>query len=132
MWPNFICEACTVRAVLLRELTGHDDWKLLCFERMRILDMAHYWASGTLAAYGSKLRILATFESHFDNLSIFRPTPLAPPPEVLKFLLCGAKKLIASAPEVLGARMIPSTKSSSLFRPFAPSGLPSGSITHGT
>jgi hypothetical protein len=33
---------------------------------------------------------------------------------------------------LLGARMIPSTKSSSLFRPFAPSGLPSGSITHGT
>ena len=37
VWPTFVCEACTVRAVLDRELTGADDWKLMCFERMRLL-----------------------------------------------------------------------------------------------
>jgi hypothetical protein len=41
-WPNFMCEACTVRAMLDRELTGPNDWKLLCFERMRVLDIVHY------------------------------------------------------------------------------------------
>jgi hypothetical protein len=41
-WPNFICEACTLRSMLDRELTDPLDWKLLCFERMRVLDMTHY------------------------------------------------------------------------------------------
>jgi hypothetical protein len=43
-WPNFICELCTVRSVLHRELTGPNDWQLLCLERMRLVDMAHSWA----------------------------------------------------------------------------------------
>jgi hypothetical protein len=32
IWPTFVCEACTVHAVLGRELMGVDDWKLVCFE----------------------------------------------------------------------------------------------------
>jgi hypothetical protein len=51
MWPTFVCEACTVRGVSDRELTGPEDRKLLCFERMRLLDMAHSWAEGTHLLY---------------------------------------------------------------------------------
>ena len=76
IWPNFICEACTVRSVLQRKLTGPHDWKLLCFERMRLLDMAHYWAIGMVKTYSSKLQVLRSFEHHFDGLHIFRPTSL--------------------------------------------------------
>ena len=78
-WPNFICEACTVRSVLDRELTGPEDWKLLCLERMRLIDMAHYWATGTHQTYRSKLSVFRSFESHFD-FRFLRPTPLLRPP----------------------------------------------------
>jgi hypothetical protein len=80
-WPNFICEACTVRAMVDRELTGPFDWKLLCFERMRILDMAHYWAIGTHAQYQTKLTAISRFEHDFGlEQRILRPTPLLRPP----------------------------------------------------
>jgi hypothetical protein len=78
-WPTFICEACTVRAVLGRELTGPDDWKLLCFERMRVLDMAHYWADGTHKTYQDRLKVIRNFESAF-GFSILQSTPLLSPP----------------------------------------------------
>ena len=57
-WPNFICEVCTVRSVLDRELRGPQDWGLLCLERMRTLDMANALAGDTLKGYQGKLRIL--------------------------------------------------------------------------
>lgn len=80
-WPNFICEACTVRAMVDRELTGPSDWKLLCFERMRILDMVHYWAMGTHSKYQGKLNAIAQFEHDFDlDRRILRPSPLLRPP----------------------------------------------------
>jgi hypothetical protein len=45
----FICESCTVRVVLRRELTWTlSDIQLLMLERMRLVDMAHAWASSTL------------------------------------------------------------------------------------
>jgi hypothetical protein len=78
-WPTFVCEACTVRAVLDRELTGAEDWKLLCFERMRLLDMAHSWAEGTHLLYQSKIRFLHRFELAFD-VQVLRNAPLAAPP----------------------------------------------------
>jgi hypothetical protein len=41
----FICEACTVRAVLGRDLTWTSiDMQPLMLERMRLIDMAHTWA----------------------------------------------------------------------------------------
>ena len=80
-WPNFICEACTVRAMVDRELTGPSDWKLMCFERMRILDMTHYWAVGTHAKYQAKLNAISRFERDFGlEQRILRPTPLLRPP----------------------------------------------------
>jgi integrase len=64
-----------------RELTGPSDWKLMCFERMRILDMAHYWAVGTHAQYQSKLNAISQFELAFGiEQRILRPTPLLRPP----------------------------------------------------
>ena len=78
-WPNFICEACTVRAVIGRELFGRYDPQLLALERMRILDMAHYWAQGTHRGYQSKIRIIQQFERQFD-FRVLRPTQLASPP----------------------------------------------------
>jgi hypothetical protein len=80
-WPNFICEACTVRAMVGRELTGPSDWKLLCFERMRILDMAHYWALGAHDKYQGKLAAISRFETEYDLCQrILRPTRLLRPP----------------------------------------------------
>jgi hypothetical protein len=39
-WPHFICEACTVRSLLARELSwSAPDTAVLMLERMRILDM---------------------------------------------------------------------------------------------
>ena len=64
-----------------RELTGPSDWKLLCFERMRILDMAHYWAVGTHIMYQGKLNAISQFERDFGlEQRILRPTPLFRPP----------------------------------------------------
>ena len=78
-WPTFVCEACTVRAVLDRELTAPDDWKLLCFERMRLLDMAHSWAEGTHSLYQSKIRFLHRF-AHAFGVRVLSRAPLAQPP----------------------------------------------------
>jgi hypothetical protein len=41
------------------------DWKLLCFERMRVIDMAHYWALDTHNKYQSKIRAARRFEQQF-------------------------------------------------------------------
>jgi hypothetical protein len=78
-WANFVCEACTVRAVIKRELTGLDDWKLLCLERMRLIDTAHYWAAGTHKTYQDRLKVIRNFESAFD-FRILVATPLFRPP----------------------------------------------------
>jgi hypothetical protein len=78
-WPNFICEACTVRRVTGRELLPADRL-LLMLERMRLLDMIAYWGKNTHTTYQSKLRVIRRFEQQFD-LDILRPTPLLRPPD---------------------------------------------------
>lgn len=78
--PNFICEACTVRAVLDRELQDTpQDRTLLMLERARLVDIAHNWSASTHAKYQGKLRIVRGFERSF-GVSILRPTPLERPP----------------------------------------------------
>ena len=79
IWPNFICEACTVRAVLDRELTGEHDKVLLCLERVRLLDLAHSWSPGTHRTYQHKLQLAARFDETFGT-TILRPSPLPHPP----------------------------------------------------
>jgi hypothetical protein len=78
-WPNFICEACTVRRVTGRELQRPMDDLLLMLERMRLLDMISYWGKHTHATYQGKLKIIRRFESKFQ-LQILRPSPLLRPP----------------------------------------------------
>ena len=78
--PKFICECCTVRAVLDRELTGSEDWKLLCYERMRILDIAHSWSLGTHKQYQGKLDFVASWDSRFGT-HILQPITLRKPPD---------------------------------------------------
>jgi hypothetical protein len=46
---------------------------------MRLIDMAHYWSKCTHATYQGKLRVIRTFESHYD-IGVLRPTPLLRPP----------------------------------------------------
>jgi hypothetical protein len=78
-WPIFICEACTVRSVLQRELHGLHDWQLMCLERMRILDIAHAWALGTHSQYQSKFRVLQQFGRAFSLPFFGAPTLVMPP-----------------------------------------------------
>jgi hypothetical protein len=67
--------------MLDRELTGPSDWKLMCFERMRVLDMSHYWSLGTHAKHQGKLKAISQFETDFDlDHRILRPTPILRPP----------------------------------------------------
>lgn len=79
LWGSFVCELCTVRAVLGRELTGPHDEHLLCYERIRVLDMAHYWATGTHKTYQLRLQMLRRFESKYEA-RILQPTRLMCPP----------------------------------------------------
>lgn len=79
LWGSFVCELCTVRAVLGRELTGTRDEHLLCYERIRVLDMAHYWAAGTHKTYQLRLQMIRRFESKYET-QILQPTRLERPP----------------------------------------------------
>ena len=77
-WGTFVCEWCTVRAVLDRELRFKTDQTLLCLERMRLLDIAHSWSKGTHSSYQGKLRQVREFERAF-RVSILRwATPSRP------------------------------------------------------
>ncbi|CAJ1966080.1 unnamed protein product [Cylindrotheca closterium] len=78
-WPNFVCEACTVRQVTQRELAGPSDQHLLMLERMRMLDTISYWARGTHQTYSSKIRAIQRFQSDY-NVPILKPTTLSAPP----------------------------------------------------
>ena len=45
------------------ELTGASDWKFVCFERTRILAMAHdYWSLGLYVKCQGKLNAIFPFE----------------------------------------------------------------------
>jgi hypothetical protein len=79
-WPHFICEACTVRSVVDRELSwSAQDTALLMFERVRTLDMLHKWAPGTHRTYHSKIRVFRGFERDLGVL-VLPLTPLLRPP----------------------------------------------------
>lgn len=78
-WNPFICEACTVRAMCDRELHGRHDWRLICLERMRIIDMANYWSQGSIKTYTSKMSAILRFEQIF-GVTIFPPIKILRPP----------------------------------------------------
>ena len=55
--PNYMCEACTGRAVLGRELGESDeDVSILLLERMRMIDIANRWAQCTISHYTYVIR----------------------------------------------------------------------------
>jgi len=79
-WPIFICECCTVRAALGRELGAPTDRQLLRLERARMLDVANSWSAGTYQAYKSKIAYLAKLEQAHPGLKLLaRPNPSQPP-----------------------------------------------------
>ena len=82
----FICEACTVRAVLQRELGNPGDRWLLKLERMRLLDVAHQWSAGTTRNYQTHLKKIKQFESLHPGLCIFSPDDFLDKVDSLIFL----------------------------------------------
>ena len=79
-WPNYICELCTVRAVLGRELGHRGDTWLLQLERMRTLDMISHWSTDTTNLYQGKIRQVRRFEAAHPGLQVLRSTTLVAPP----------------------------------------------------
>jgi hypothetical protein len=77
---SFICEACTVRAVLQRELRlNGSDLALVALERARLVDMLNSWSDNTHSQYQGHLRYVAKFEHDF-GVTILETTPLVCPP----------------------------------------------------
>ncbi|KAL7556828.1 hypothetical protein ACA910_002304 [Epithemia clementina (nom. ined.)] len=78
-WPNFVCEICSVRALLDRELRASTDRMLLSLERLRLLDTIHAWVNSTHVKYKSKLRQIGSFKNQF-KVQILDAGPLTRPP----------------------------------------------------
>ena len=59
----FICELCTTRVYLQREIDPFDssDMQLLMLERIRMIDMAHAWPPKNLPQSCSTLRRINRF-----------------------------------------------------------------------
>jgi hypothetical protein len=71
-----------VRSVLGRELSLTSDWWLLAYERMRIIDMAHFWSCGTHSTYQSQLRQVRCFEQHIGHTFLNATVLLASPADM--------------------------------------------------
>ena len=65
---------------------------MLALERMRIIDLAHHWASSTHAQYQSKLRFLRSFQTRFQGLTIHSPNELIRPPTGVDIALMWAEQ----------------------------------------
>lgn len=81
--PHFVCELCSVRAHVNRELFRRGiDLALMMVERVRQVDYMGGWALSTLKKYGPYLKYLKRFESKFgvqvlDAQAMLRP-PISP------------------------------------------------------
>lgn len=102
-WPTFICECCTVRAVLDRELHSARDTFLMLLERMRLLDIARHWATGTHRQYQNRLRRISQFEQLF-RVPILRSGSLAFPPRDPAIPLMWAHEFETIRPQPQGRR----------------------------
>jgi hypothetical protein len=86
---TFICEACTVRVVLGRELTSmYGYMQLLMLERIRLINMAHAWASSTLQGTTRYLGRLSNLGKKY-GIDLFPKAPIAQPPGRPSFLCFG-------------------------------------------
>lgn len=76
----FICLLCTVWAVLQCKLMDTPQgYHLLMFEHMRLIDMAHAWASSTMVGFEHHVKCLWWFGSHF-GINLCRLPSLAQSP----------------------------------------------------
>ena len=80
IWPNFVCELCTVEAMLQRPVGHCGDLWLLHLERARIIDTAHSAALGTLSTYQTQLRKVRLFEKSHPGLHVLPPDRLLEKP----------------------------------------------------
>ena len=103
-WPLFICECCTVRAVVKRELGSRGDRHLLQLERMRMLDVANSWAAKTHASYRSKLTYLKRFETTHPGVLLLAVTVLTRPPTPESVALAWAEVQYSVQPSPLPGR----------------------------
>lgn len=90
-WPHFICEACTVRAVLQRELIQPRDRRLMALERMRIIDLAHHWSLRTHISYQQRLLHLQRFTS-LHGIPGLKVSHITHPPHGWDILLMWAQE----------------------------------------
>jgi hypothetical protein len=91
-YAHFICEACTVRSVLGRELSLYPaDTVLVMLERARFIDLTNHWARGTLKTYQSKFNIISEFARDL-RVPVLTPTPLTYPPNGEAFPLMWAQE----------------------------------------
>jgi hypothetical protein len=81
-WGTFICELCTVRSVLGRELHQPTDTELLMLERMQLIVMANAWALGTHDQYQLRLSVIRSFEQK-HRFQFLGPQPPAFPPNTI-------------------------------------------------
>ena len=101
-WGTFICEKCTVRAVIGRELILQSDLELLCLERMRLIDMAHAWALSTHTKYQQKLGVIRRFERR-HQFSFLQPAALTSPPATTDIPLMWIQESYALRPSHRGS-----------------------------
>ena len=112
-FPGFICELCSVRSVLNRELTHRGpDATLLALERMRMIDVTNSWSQGTHASYQSKLRVIRAFEGKF-GVPVLQNTPVSRPPSSSAIPLMWAQQYYSIRPA--GRRKAGSTNAQLAF-----------------
>ena len=98
MFPNYVCEACQVRAQVDRELQRDgNDIMLLQLERMRQIDTMHKWASGTVAKYSGMIKRVGRFEDRF-GVKCLVPSPVPHPSLSPAIALCWAQLEYSLAP----------------------------------
>jgi hypothetical protein len=95
---QFICEACTVRSVRLKELGFSPiDTVCLMLERARLVDTSNNWAKGTLRTYKSKFNVLLDFERN-HHVRVIPATPPTHPPNGPAIQLMWAQERYALYP----------------------------------
>jgi hypothetical protein len=93
--PHYVCEVCSVRAHLEREISRHrSDLVLMMVERVRQVDYMGGWSLSTLKKYGPYLRYLRQFEQRF-GVTVLQSPPLIRPPVSPAYTLNWAQQLYA-------------------------------------
>ncbi len=102
MWGMpFICELCSVQANIGRPFRCDSafDIGLLCLERMRMIDLAHYWARSTIDKNMRSIRAYTSFLRRFELPPLFsRPVPHPPVDQSITLAWCMLHKSIQHSP----------------------------------